>query len=55
MPSTPATRRSATRKPEPVKVLPCCSAEEYARRIAKADEVRDYIVAGYLAALRRAK
>ena len=52
MTPTPATNtRTATSKPEPVTVvLPCCSDEEYAQRIAKSDEVRDYVVPGYLAA-----
>ena len=52
MTSTPATKmRTAASKPEPVTVvLPCCSDEEYAVRIAKSDEVRDYIVPGFLAA-----
>ena len=52
MTPTPATNTpTAASKPEPVTVaLPCCSDEEYARRIAKSDEVRDYIVPGYLAA-----
>jgi len=47
---TPATKQPAAgRKPETVTVLPCCSDDEYAQRIAKSDEVRDYIVPGYLA------
>jgi len=52
MTSTPATRQQTeARKPEPVTVvLSCCSDEEYAERIAKADEVKGYRVPGYLAA-----
>jgi hypothetical protein len=52
MTPTPATNaRMAASKPAPVTVvLPCCSDEEYAQRIAKSDEVRDYVVPGYLAA-----
>jgi hypothetical protein len=52
MTSTPATKQLATaQKPEPVTVvLTPCSNEEYAQRTAKKDEVRDYIVPGYLAA-----
>jgi len=48
---TSTTRQpTVVREPEPVTVLPCCSDDEYARRIAKSEEVRDYIVPGYLAA-----
>jgi len=49
---TPATNlRTTANKPEPVTVvLPCCTDEEYARRTAKAEQVRDYIVPGFLAA-----
>ncbi|HXB50007.1 MAG TPA: hypothetical protein VNW50_19780 [Streptosporangiaceae bacterium] len=52
MTPTPATNTStAASEPEPVTVvLPCCSDDEYAQRIAKSDEVRDYLVPGYLAA-----
>jgi hypothetical protein len=52
MTPTPATdTRTVASNPEPATVvLPCCSDEEYAQRIAKSDEVRDYIVPGYLAA-----
>lgn len=52
MTPTPATNpRTAASEPEPVMVvLPCCSDDEYAQRIAKSDEVRDYLVPGYLAA-----
>ena len=52
MTPTPATSTpTAASKPEPVTaVLNCCSDEEYAQRTAKRDEVRDYIVPGYLAA-----
>jgi hypothetical protein len=52
MTSSPATqRRTEGRKPEPVTVvIACCSDEEYAQRIAKSDEVKGYIVPGYLAA-----
>jgi len=47
----PTDMRTAANKPEPVTVvLPCCTEEEYARRTAKAEQVRDYIVPGYLAA-----
>jgi hypothetical protein len=52
MTSTPATKQlAAAPKAEPVTaVLTPCSDEEYAQRTAKRDEVRDYIVPGYLAA-----
>jgi hypothetical protein len=52
MTSTPATKQLAPApKAEPVRVvLACCSDEEYARRIAKDDEVKGYYVPGYLAA-----
>jgi hypothetical protein len=52
MTSAPATqRRTEARKPEPVSViLRCCSDEEYAERIAKSNEVKGYMVPGYLAA-----
>jgi hypothetical protein len=52
MTSAPATqRRTEARKPEPVAaILTCCSDEEYAERIAKSDEVKGYVVPGYLAA-----
>jgi hypothetical protein len=52
MTSAPAAQRQAeARKPEPVSViLTCCSDEEYAERIAKSDEVKGYMVPGYLAA-----
>jgi hypothetical protein len=52
MTPTPATNtRPTASKPESVTVvLPCCTEEEYARRTAKAEQVRDYIVPGYLAA-----
>jgi hypothetical protein len=52
MTSTPATKQlGPDPKPEPVTVvLTPCTQEEYARRTAKSDEVRDYIVPGYLAA-----
>jgi hypothetical protein len=52
MTSAPATqRRTEAPKPEPVTViLAGCSDEEYAQRIAKSDEVKGYIVPGYLAA-----
>jgi len=48
----PATNmRTDASEPESVTVvIPCCTEEEYARRIAKAEQVRDYIVPGYLAA-----
>jgi hypothetical protein len=52
MTSTPATKQlAAAPKAELVTVvLAPCSNEEYAQRTAKRDEVRDYIVPGYLAA-----
>jgi hypothetical protein len=52
MTSAPAMQqRIEVGKPEPVTViLTCCSDEEYAQRIAKSDEVKGYIVPGYLAA-----
>jgi hypothetical protein len=53
MTSAPAMqqRRTEVVTPEPVTViLTCCSDEEYAQRIAKSDEVKGYIVPGYLAA-----
>jgi len=52
MTSAPAAqRRTEAGRPEPVAVvLTCCSDEEYAQRIAKSDEVKGYIVPGYLAA-----
>jgi hypothetical protein len=52
MTSAPAAQqRTEARKPEPVSaILTCCSDEEYAERIAKSDEVKGYIVSGYLAA-----
>jgi hypothetical protein len=52
MTSAPATQRpTEARKPAPVTaILTCCSDEEYAQRIAKRDEVKGYIVPGYLAA-----
>ena len=52
MTPTPATNtRTVASKPEPVTVvLPCCTDDEYAERTPKRDEVRDYIVPGYLAA-----
>ena len=52
MATAPATQqRTEARQPEPVTVtLTCCSDEEYAQRIAKSDEVKGYIVPGYLAA-----
>jgi hypothetical protein len=47
----PAEQRTEARKPEAVSViLTCCSDEEYAQRIAKSDEIKGYIVPGYLAA-----
>jgi hypothetical protein len=52
MTSTPATKQPAaasTAKPVTVVLAPC-SDEEYARRIAKRDEVKGYYVPGYLAA-----
>jgi hypothetical protein len=50
-PTPPTNPRTAASEPEPVTVvLPCCSDDEYAQRIAKSDEVRDYLVPGYLAA-----
>jgi len=43
--------RTEARKAEPVTVvLTCCTDEEYALRIAKSNEVKGYIVPGYLAA-----
>ena len=43
--------RTAASKPERATViLAVCSDEEYAQRIAKSDEARDYQVPGYLAA-----
>jgi hypothetical protein len=52
MTNAPATQgRTEGRKPEPVTaILTRCSDEEYAERIAKSDEVKGYIVPGYLAA-----
>ena len=53
MTSAPATQRhTEIRKAEPVSadILTCCSDEEYAERIAKSDEVKGYMVPGYLAA-----
>jgi hypothetical protein len=52
MTSASATQRPAeARKPElGTVVLACCSDEEYAQRIAKSDEVKGYVVPGYLAA-----
>jgi hypothetical protein len=52
MTSALATQRPAeAHKPEPVTViLACCNDEEYAQRIAKSDEVKGYIVPGFLAA-----
>ena len=50
MTRTTITCKRTTRKPEPAKVLPSVNQDEYARRTAKSDEVRDYIVPGYLAA-----
>ena len=51
MTSTPATnQRTAARSPEATVVLAPCSNEEYADRTAKSDEVKGYIVPGYLAA-----
>jgi hypothetical protein len=52
MTRTPAPNpRTVASKPQPVRVvLPCCSDEEYAQRIAKPNEARDYFVPGYLAA-----
>jgi hypothetical protein len=52
MTSAPAMQqRTEASKPESVTViLTCCSDEEYAQRIAKSDEVKGYIVPGYLAA-----
>jgi hypothetical protein len=51
MTSTPATKQRIVRKPQAVTVvLTPCSAEEYAERTAKSDEVKGYIVPGYLAA-----
>jgi hypothetical protein len=60
MTRTPARQQlAAAPKPEPVAVVlaPCsddvlapCSDEEYARRIAKSNEVKGYYVPGYLAA-----
>jgi hypothetical protein len=52
MTRTPAPNpRTVVTKPQPVTVvLPCCSDEEYAQRIAKPNEARDYFVPGYLAA-----
>jgi hypothetical protein len=52
MTSTPATKQpAAASTPKPVTVvLAPCSNEEYARRIAKPDEVKGYYVPGYLAA-----
>ncbi|HUB37279.1 MAG TPA: hypothetical protein VMA72_00345 [Streptosporangiaceae bacterium] len=47
----PSQRRTEVHKPEPATVvLTCCSDEEYAQRIAKSNEVKGYIVPGYLAA-----
>ena len=52
MTSAPAAQPHAeARQPEPVSAtLTCCSDEEYAERIAKSDEVKGYMVPGYLAA-----
>jgi len=51
MTSAPAAQRhTEARKPEAVSAILCCSDEEYAERIAKSDEVKGYIVSGYLAA-----
>jgi len=52
MTSAPAPQpHTAAPEPEPVTViLTCCSDEEYAQRTAKSDEVKGYIVPGYLAA-----
>ena len=52
MTSAPATqRRTEARKPEQgTVILASCSDDEYAQRIAKTDEVKGYIVPGYLAA-----
>jgi hypothetical protein len=48
----PAPKRlTEVRQPERVTVtLECCSEEDYAQRIAKPNEVKGYIVPGYLAA-----
>lgn len=46
-----AQRPAEARKLKPGTVtLPCCSDEEYAQRIAKSDEVKGYVVPGYLTA-----
>jgi len=46
-----AQRQTEAREAEPVSaILTCCSDEEYAERIAKSDEVKGYMVPGYLAA-----
>jgi hypothetical protein len=52
MTSAPAAQqRTEAGKHESVSaILTCCSDEEYAERIAKSDEVKGYIVSGYLAA-----
>jgi hypothetical protein len=52
MTRTPATNtRTAASEPEPAAaILAVCSDEEYAQRIAKSEEARDYYVPGYLAA-----
>jgi hypothetical protein len=51
MTSTPATTQRTAPKPEPdTVILTPCSDEEYADRTAKSDEVKGYIVPGYLAA-----
>jgi hypothetical protein len=52
MTSAPATQQPAeAHKPEQATViLACCNDEEYAQRIAKSDEVKGYVVPGYLAA-----
>jgi len=52
MTSPLVTQRPAeARKPKQgTVILACCSDEEYAQRIAKNDEVKGYVVPGYLAA-----